>query len=50
MQTFDKQPADHGNLQLMSSVRAKVEEICAQEGATLNEFVNVDVAEKLAHY
>jgi len=37
-------------LQLMGSVRAKAEDISIKEGATLNEFVNVAVAEKVAHY
>jgi hypothetical protein len=35
---------------LFDSVRAKAEQVSAEEGATLNEFVNVAVAEKLAHY
>jgi len=50
MQTPNKTTAGDANLHLMSSIRSKVEAICADEGVTLNEFVNVAVAEKLAHY
>ena len=37
-------------IHLFDSVRAKVKQVCADEGSTLNEFVNAAVAEKLAHY
>jgi hypothetical protein len=50
MGTQGKQTIDEATLHLMSSVRAKAEEVSAEEGVTLNEFVNVAVAEKLAHY
>jgi len=50
METQDNQTIDKSPLHLMSSVRVKAEEVSAEEGVTLNEFVNVAVAEKLAHY
>jgi len=50
MKAQRKQAIDEIHLHLMTSVRAKAEEVSANEGVTLNEFVNVAVAEKLAHY
>jgi len=50
METMEKADIGEESIHLFRSVRDKVMEICAQEGATLNEFVNVAVAEKLAHY
>jgi hypothetical protein len=49
MEAQNKHSADQAPVYLMSSVRAKAEQASAEEGATLNEFVNVAVAEKLAH-
>ncbi len=46
----DERVSQTSEIHLLESHRARVEEICAQEGVTLNEFVNVAVAEKLAHY
>lgn len=37
-------------IHIMGSVLARAQQVCAEEGATLNEFVNVAVAEKLAHH
>jgi hypothetical protein len=50
MEVQSDQTAPDAPLHLIESVRAKAQEICIAEGATLNEFVNVAVAEKLAHY
>jgi hypothetical protein len=51
MEQRQQKPADQpANLYLIDSIRTKAEEIAAKEGGTLNEFVNVAVAEKLAHY
>ena len=50
MAAQSRQTTDMPQIHLFESVRAQVEQICAEEGATLNEFVNVAVAEKLAHY
>jgi hypothetical protein len=36
-------------LHLMSSVRVKAEKASAEEGVTLNELVNVTLAERLSH-
>lgn len=36
-------------LRLMPSVRRHAEEFSAREGVSLNQFINVAVAEKLAH-
>jgi len=36
-------------LRLMSSVRRTAEEFSEKEGVSLNQFINVAVAEKLAH-
>lgn len=37
------------SLHLQNSLRTKAEEISAEEGISLNEFVNVTIAERLAH-
>jgi len=50
MAVQNEAPAIDDAIHLFDSVRAKVKQVCADEGATLNEFVNVAVAEKLAHY
>ncbi len=50
METLEKVAVGEESIHLFHSVRDKVMEICEKEGATLNEFVNVAVAEKLAHY
>ena len=46
MEVPNDQAAPDAQLHLIESVRAKAQEICTAEGATLNEFVNVAVAEK----
>jgi hypothetical protein len=35
-------------LRLLSSLKAEAEKVAAEEGTTLNQFINVAVAEKLA--
>ena len=35
-------------LQLLTSLKAEAEKVAAEEGTTLNQFINVAVAEKLA--
>ena len=45
----DKQTIENAPFHLMSSIRAKAEQASAEEGVTLNEFVNVTIAERLAH-
>ena len=35
-------------LRLMASLKAEAEKVAAEEGTTLNQFINVAVAEKLA--
>jgi len=35
-------------LRLLASLKAEAEKVAAEEGATLNQFINVAVAEKLA--
>jgi hypothetical protein len=35
-------------LRLLTSLKAEAEKVAAEEGATLNQFINVAVAEKLA--
>ncbi|MEO3435256.1 hypothetical protein [Inquilinus sp. CAU 1745] len=35
-------------LRLLSSVKAEAEKVAAEEGTTLNQFINVAVAEKLS--
>ena len=50
MEVQDEAQIGEETIHLFDSVRAEVKQVCAQEGATLNEFVNVAVAEKLAHY
>ena len=49
MEPQDKQSIDNVPLNLMSSIRARAEKAAAEEGVTLNEFVNVTLAERLAH-
>jgi len=49
MEPQDKQTIYGVPLHLMSSIRDKAEEASAEEGVTLNEFVNVTIAETLAH-
>jgi antitoxin component of RelBE/YafQ-DinJ toxin-antitoxin module len=36
-------------IQLPQSVRRKAEQICASEGITLDRFVNVAIADRIAH-
>ena len=36
------------NLRLLASLKAEAEKVAEQEGTTLNQFINVAVAEKLA--
>jgi len=35
-------------LRLLASLKAEAEKVAAEEGTTLNQFINVAVAEKLA--
>jgi hypothetical protein len=35
-------------LRLLASLKAEAEKVAVEEGTTLNQFINVDVAEKLA--
>lgn len=36
------------NLRLLASLKAEMEKVAEEEGTTLNQFINVAVAEKLA--
>ena len=49
MQTNRKNIVNKFPLRLMPSVRKKAEEFSQREGVSLNQFINVAVAEKLAH-
>lgn len=44
-----KTPIDRFPLRLMTSVRKTAEVFSEKEGVSLNQFINVAVAEKLAH-
>ncbi len=50
MESQENVAQPEAEIHIMSSVLARVQQVCAEEGATLNEFVNVAVAEKLAHH
>lgn len=44
-----KKPLSKSPLRLMPSVRRNAEAFSEKEGVTLNQFINIAVAEKLAH-
>jgi hypothetical protein len=49
MEPQNKRAVEGAPIHLMDSVRVKAEKASAEEGVTLNEFVNVALAERLAH-
>ena len=44
----DKDDASHYALRLQASIKAEAERLAKAEGTTLNQFINVAVAEKIA--
>ena len=40
----------HYALRLLASLKAEAEQVAAAEGSTLNQFINIAVAEKLAAF
>jgi hypothetical protein len=50
MEAQNKSTADRSSVYLLAPVRHKAEIVSAEEGMTLNEFINAAVAEKLAHH
>lgn len=47
--TLERNPAGKFPLRLMPSIREGAERLSAKEGVSLNQFINVAVAERLAH-
>jgi hypothetical protein len=49
METQQKQPTTDAGFHLPADYRESVEDICARQGCTVDEFISAAVADKLAH-
>jgi hypothetical protein len=50
MQTQEKQPVNDAGFHLPTGYLEPVQDICAKQGCTVDEFISAAIADKLAHY